>query len=132
MPRPCKRRHVRFIPYVTYFRPVDLPDTKQEEECMTIEELESLRLKDLQGLNQELCAAQMNVALSTFQRILYSARTKVARALVQAKAIRIEGGNYLLINEVNRCGKCGHHLDKASQCPRCGRHRRGWRGGNKS
>ena len=67
-----------------------------EEVVLGVDEVEAIRLKDYVGLDQEECAMRMNLAQSTFQRILTQARAKVASALVQGKALRIEGGNYLV------------------------------------
>ncbi len=94
MPRPPKTRSVAFRPEVTYYKPAGTPLRELEEECLCVDELEALRLSDMDGLDQEACARRMNVAQSTFQRIVSSARGKVATALVTGKAIRIGGGNY--------------------------------------
>jgi predicted DNA-binding protein (UPF0251 family) len=96
MPRPPKRRRVEFVPEVTVFKPAGIPLVDMEEETLLLEELEALRLKDLEGLEQEECADRMQVSRPTFQRVLSSAREKVSRALVEGKAIRIEGGTYRL------------------------------------
>lgn len=94
MPRPVKPRCVAFMPDVTYFKPAGVPMSELDEVCIGVDELEALRLKDIEGLEQEECAQRMGIAQSTFQRILTSARGKVAHALVVGKAIRIEGGHY--------------------------------------
>ncbi|MBM7854620.1 putative DNA-binding protein (UPF0251 family) [Desulfohalotomaculum tongense] len=94
MPRPPKCRRVEFVPEITYFKPAGVPLLNLEEMALTVEELEAIRLKDLEGLEQEVCAERMQVSRPTFHRILAAARNKVAQALVQGKAIRIEGGNF--------------------------------------
>ncbi|HEY8463297.1 MAG TPA: DUF134 domain-containing protein [Bacillota bacterium] len=94
MPRPVKWRKVAFIPGVRYFIPTGIPKCEMAENVLKIEELEALRLKDLEGLEQEECAAKMEVSRQTFQRILITARQKVADALIGGKALRIEGGNF--------------------------------------
>ena len=70
-----------------------------EEVILTVEELEAVRLKDLEGLEQEECADMMKVSRPTFFRIITSARQKIADALVNGKAIRVEGGNYKVYGE---------------------------------
>ena len=90
MPRPRLRRRVRFNPDVTYFKPRGIPLNKLKEVVLTHVELESLRLKDFEGLNQNSAAERMQVSQSTFHRILLEARKKVAQSLVEGKAIRIE------------------------------------------
>jgi predicted DNA-binding protein (UPF0251 family) len=63
---------------------------------LKVEELESIRLKDYLGLMQEVAAARMGVSQPTFHRILSEAHRKIAEAVVEGKAIRIEGGDYLI------------------------------------
>ena len=94
MPRPRRCRRVQFEPGTTYFKPKGVPLSDLEEVTLNVEELESLRLKDLEGKEQIESANIMNVSQPTFHRILLSARKKVAEALVKGKAIKIEGGNY--------------------------------------
>lgn len=65
-----------------------------EEVQITVEEAESIRLKDIEGLEQRQCAEKMNISRPTFQRVLASARRKTAEALLKGKAIRIEGGHF--------------------------------------
>ena len=126
MPRPTKPRLVEFIPEVTYFKPPGIPLSSLDEVRIGIDELEALRLKDLEGLEQEECAARMNLAQSTFQRMLSGAREKLTRALVEGKAIRIEGGNYTQVARTLLCGECGHRwvnetevTNDSSSCPVC-------------
>lgn len=132
MPRPPKLRRVEFMPQVTVFKPAGVSMRDLEEEVLTVEELEAIRLKDLEGLEQEECAARMQVSRPTFQRVLSSAREKVARALVEGKAIRFEGGTYRLAMGQFRCGACSHEFPApfaAAQggsdpaCPVCGEER---------
>lgn len=102
---------------------------------MTVDEIEALRLKDVEGLDQQDAALRMKVAQSTFQRILVAARAKVARAIIEGKAIRIEGGCYYL-TDFTRCPRCMYELPaveggeeaggegqaraQTHSCPRCG------------
>jgi predicted DNA-binding protein (UPF0251 family) len=91
-PRLCRR--VRFNPDVTYFKPRGVPLFKLEETILHVDEFEAVRLKDLEGLEQEECAKKMNISQPTFHRLVLSARKKIADAIVNGKAIKIEGGNY--------------------------------------
>jgi len=61
---------------------------------MLVEEVEVLRLVDLEGLEQEEAAQRMGISRRTLWNDLQLARKKVAQALVEGKAIVIEGGNY--------------------------------------
>jgi predicted DNA-binding protein (UPF0251 family) len=95
---------------------------------LSLEEVESIRLKDLERLEQEVCAQQMRISRPTFHRILESAREKLADALINGKAIQIEGGNYELAQRLFRCGNDGHEwsvpFEAMAQklplsCPKC-------------
>jgi len=87
-------RRVASIPQVTYFKPAGVPARILEEVRLSVEEAEALRLKDIEGLGQEECAGKMNISRPTFHRVLGAARSKLADALLNGKAIRIEGGNF--------------------------------------
>jgi uncharacterized protein len=99
MSRPIKCRRVNFFPQVRYFKPAGVPLKNLEEECLSMEEVEAIRLKDVEGLEQEQGAQKMNISRPTFQRVLTSARRKIAGALIQGKAIKIEGGSF----EISPC-----------------------------
>ncbi len=124
MPRPPKPRFVEFIPQITYFKPAGVPLHALDEISIGVDELEALRLKDIEGLEQEECAQRMNLSQSTFQRMLAAGREKVARALVEGKAIRIEGGNFKLLPRAFVCADCGDKWfaedGKSTACPACG------------
>jgi predicted DNA-binding protein (UPF0251 family) len=96
MARPKKCRWVCCEPSVTFFKPRGIPLMVLERVSLAVEELEAVRLKDLEGLEQEKAAATMRVSQPTFHRILESAHGKIADALVQGKAIKIEGGEYVV------------------------------------
>lgn len=103
MGRPPLWRRVSHLPSITYFKPAGIPLRELEEICLSVEELEAIRLKDQEDLEQEKCAEKMNVSRPTFVRILDSARKKVADALIQGKAIRIDGGNFKMAVVCFRC-----------------------------
>lgn len=90
MVRPKKPRKVLFDPHVTYFKPRAVPLSMLEEVDLGVDELEALRLCDLRGLDQIKAAKKMKISQSTLQRILTSARQKVAQALIEGKAIKIQ------------------------------------------
>jgi predicted DNA-binding protein (UPF0251 family) len=127
MPRPPKCRRVEFEPQVTYFKPAGIPKFNLEELVLSVEEIEAIRLKDREGLEQEECAERMHVSRPTFQRILMSARSKIAEAIIEGKAIRIEGGNYKIAKGVMRCSACKHEFEitygrgyrHGITCPKC-------------
>ena len=90
MPRPKCRRRVSFRARANYFKPAGIPIKTLEEIALAPDELEALRLKDFLGLPQNEAAEKMQVSQPTFHRILLSARKKVAEALINGKAIKIE------------------------------------------
>ena len=156
MTRPTKRRRVGFLPEITFFHPEGVPPGSVEEICLSVEEAEALRLRDLEGLEQEECAQRMSISRPTFHRVLESARKKVADTLINGKALRIEGGNFEMVARRFRCARDGYEWQVPFDlmvagdplfCPSCnspdvqplplagfgrggrGRHGRRWRGG---
>ncbi len=105
-----KWRRVAFMPQVTYFKPAAIPLSSLEEVCLSVEEAEAIRLKDLEELEQEDCAQKMSISRPTFHRLLVTARKKIADALVTGKAIRIEGGNFEMAVRRFHCLN-GHEWD---------------------
>jgi predicted DNA-binding protein (UPF0251 family) len=96
-----------------------------------MEELEAVRLKDMDGKEQAECADIMKLSRPSFQRILYSAREKIARALVEGREICITGGNYIPKMRVFKCLDCnatwelepceeGVDMGCLRPCPVCG------------
>ncbi|MBP2650794.1 MAG: putative DNA-binding protein [Firmicutes bacterium] len=103
----------------------------KNEVNLRFEEIEAIRLKDAMRLEQNDCAQYMGLSRATFQRILHSARAKIATALVEGRAIIIEGGHYMVKNRVFECVDCGHVWEVAPctaggkhgyeiACPKCG------------
>ena len=92
MPRPRHCRRVGCLPQSNYFKPRGIPLAVLQHVNLTVDELEAIRLADLQGLYQEQAAEKMTVSRQTFGRILESAHKKIADALVNGKALSIEGG----------------------------------------
>ena len=90
--RPKKTRWVKCEPGERCFRPQYKPLNKLNGVLLTIDELEAIRLADCEGLKQQDAAKKMRISRPTFSRIISSARNKVGDALVNIKAIKIEGG----------------------------------------
>ena len=82
MGRPEKLRTISCGGHGRGFKPVGRPARELEVETLRVDELEALRLADLEGLYQEAAAERMGVSRPTFARILARARSVVARALV--------------------------------------------------
>jgi predicted DNA-binding protein (UPF0251 family) len=99
MPRPRKCRCIMHEPNTLYFKPRGIPMVSLTQVEITFDELEAVRLNDLEGHSQTEAAKTMNISQPTLNRTLMSARTKIADALVNGKALRIEGGTYKLIGK---------------------------------
>lgn len=97
MPRPRNCRYVERKPCVTYFKPRGIPMTELTQAVLTVEGLEALRLADLEGLTTGEGAERMRVSRHTFGRTLGEARRAVADALVNGRALCIEGGTYAVL-----------------------------------
>lgn len=124
MPRPQKKRHVCCEPQNILFTPQN--PKIAEASILTVDEYESIRLIDYEGYTQEECSKQMNISRTTVQGIYMSARTKIADALVNSKALRISGGDYVLCQHYGaQCkGACPKQLKKG-----CNKHcqtKTGW------
>ena len=127
MVRPQKSRMVAFNPDISYFKPRGIPLIDLAEVQITIDEYEALRLSDLMDMSYEEAANSMGVSRATFGRIVRRARKTVADALINGKAIIIQGGNYRIIDE-NRifiCNKCNNKwteprgTGRPENCPSC-------------
>ena len=116
IPREPRCRRVSCEPKVNFYKPQGISRGDLQEVILKVEELEAIRLKDLLRLEQEECAQRMQVSRPTFQRVLTDARYKIAEALTNAKAIRIEGGDYCLGGGF--CRRHGRYLMGNEQCAR--------------
>ncbi|MFH1257281.1 MAG: DUF134 domain-containing protein [Candidatus Diapherotrites archaeon] len=97
MPRPRLFRKVLMEPRVTYFKPAGVRMVDLEESILAVEEFEAVRWNDLEGLEQEEAASKMGISQPTFHRLLSSARKKIVDAIVNGKALRIEGGSFKFV-----------------------------------
>ena len=110
------------------FKPVGIPLDGLETITLLYEELEAMRLIDLDGHYQEDAAEQMGISRSTIQRIVTEARRKVTQALVVGTALQIEGGTFRVPAVHWQCNDCAHPWEikhgsgegAPTQCPVCG------------
>jgi predicted DNA-binding protein (UPF0251 family) len=125
MARPKKHRSINCDPTSYYFKPAGVPIGHLDEVVLEDDELEALRLGDLNSLSQEEAAEKMKISRATFGRIINSAHVKVADSIINGKAIKI---SVELNNEEKAsffsCGKCGlklkmRHRKQFSTCPKC-------------
>lgn len=121
MPRPFKNRWIYGSFADEYFKPRGRRMAELEEIQLRADELEALRLADLEGFYQNDAADKMGVSRQTFGNILKGAHQKVADALINGKAIRMNStlpGRY-------RCRRCGRgwgqtvHEPDNTECPEC-------------
>jgi len=129
MARPVKWRKVEYLPKESYFLPCPKGNCPRFENMaevkLKIEELEAIRLKDLEGLTQEEGAMRMEISRQTFQNIIDEARRKIALALVEGKAISVGGGHYTQNVCKLKCLNCGGEFDTSYEqreiiCKNCG------------
>ena len=102
-------RYIRFMPQVNLFKPAGIPARHLERVELTYDELEAVRLKDIEGLDQTDAAKKMKISRTTYLRTLKGAREKIAEGLINGKAIMIEGGNYVCPRGLRRRRMLGYN-----------------------
>ena len=105
MSRPQKPKRVCGEPLIKKFLPDDNKG-KWDMVTMSLDEYETIRLIDLEGISREECAARMNIARTTAQDIYNSARVKLATCIVQGKELHIEGGSVFECDGSAGCKGC--------------------------
>ncbi len=133
MPRPPKERLIESLPPVDAFIPRGLPPMLMQEVTLTLDEMEAIRLVDLEHLSQAAAAEQMEISAPTLNRIVTVAHEKIAAALWHGAALKIEGGLVRIsppgCGHKRRQGGCPFQQagtqpqDNPPPCPRCHRHR---------
>lgn len=93
--RPCLKRKVEFNPEIKYFKPQGIRMSQMKVVELSTEEIEAIRLKNIQNLNQQKCAKKMHTSSATFQRILTRANQKIATALIEGNAIKIVDNEFI-------------------------------------
>jgi predicted DNA-binding protein (UPF0251 family) len=132
MVRPLNCRKIGCQPESNYFKPRGIPLSSLQEVVLTLDEFEAIRLADLEKLYQEEAAEKMEISRQTFGRIVDSAHRKVAEALVECKALRIEGGEFSMaeVTAVRKfkCYDCQYSWElpygtgRSDNCPSCKGH----------
>ncbi len=122
---PYRKRMILQPPPIKNFKPSGVPQRVLETIILQVDEYEAIRLADYLSLEHQAAADQMQISRPTFTRLIERARNKVARALVEGKALLIEGGNVDFINTVGRCNDCGETFQHSTKqplerCPDCG------------
>ena len=122
MARPVNRRVIEKPPIMEGFKPFGIPMHDLEPVVLLFDEFEALRLADYLGLSHKEAARRMKVSRPTFTRICDKARRTLATALVEGKALFIEGGTYQTEDYWYRCESCWKLVisaDETSACPYC-------------
>ena len=108
MVRPRKQRCIRAMPVSTFYKPRGMALHGMKASVLSVEGFEAIRLVDGEGIPRREAARMMNVSPATLCRILQEARAIIARALSNGWALKIEGGDYRLVEEsASGCGKRG-------------------------
>jgi predicted DNA-binding protein (UPF0251 family) len=129
MPRPLKCRRIGWEPEVSAFEPAGIPGQALAQVTLSLDELEAVRLADLEGLYQEQAAQRMEVSRQTFGNIVASARRKLADCVVNGKHLRIEGGSVrcsgartFCCENCRREWSLPHGQGRPHACPACSSH----------
>jgi predicted DNA-binding protein (UPF0251 family) len=136
MPRPRIRRRIRVMPEVTYFKPAGVPMADLGEVILSVDEYEAVRLVDFKGVGQDKAGKKMKISQPTLSRLLKSARKKLSNAIINGKAIRIQGGSYQMVQPrgrgmgrgrgfgagagMGRMGGAAMGPGGVCRCPKCG------------
>ena len=94
MVRPTRVRRIFFQPDVTYFKPARIPMVNLKETVLSFDELEAIRLIDSEKMEQHKAGEKMKISQSTLSRLLRTGRKKLADAIINGQAIKIQGGNF--------------------------------------
>lgn len=106
MPRPKKSRKIDKPPRMLGYKPFGIPACELKMLSLSLEEYESLRLVNYDGLSQDESAARMDVSRPTFTRIYNNALKTIAQGFIDGKGIEIKGGNYHFDDDWYRCQRC--------------------------
>jgi len=136
MVRPRRTRRIFFQPDVTYFKPAGIPIYNLQETILSFDELEAIRLIDSEELDQTKSGQKMKISQSTLSRLLKEGRKKLADAVINGYAIKIQGGNFKMAVPRGRSlgrgrgrgigggGRMGGSLAAGPggvcKCPKCG------------
>ena len=137
MPRPRISRRIFFKPRIDFFKPAGVLVKELEQSILSREELEVIRLIEFESMEQAEVAKKMKVSQPTLSRLLKDARKKIADALVNAKAIKIQGGNFEMVMPRGRGMGLGGGMGRGAggrgrmggvaagpggvcKCPKCG------------
>ena len=125
MPRPCKCRRINNLPNCKYFKPCGVPLCSLKEVIITLDELEAIRLADLNRMYHDAAAKKMRISRQTFGNIINSSHKKIADFLINAKALKIKGGEVEIAERHFICYDCKnawtltYGSERPKECPKC-------------
>ena len=123
MPRPFKNRKINGLFNVDCYKPNGIPLSMLTSIELSVDELESLRLADMENMYQDAAAEKMGVSRQTFGNIIKSARKKVADAIINGKALKIISHGFSYSDAIRCCRHCGvvwrKAVEKQVACPSC-------------
>ena len=90
MARPTCPRRITHSPRATYYKPAGIPLCELREVELGADELEAIRLADVEDLYHTEAAERMGVSRQTFDRVVLRAHKKIGAALVNGQALRIQ------------------------------------------
>lgn len=128
MSRPFKTRLICHNISCCDFGPVEKSADGTKKILLRADQMEAMRLADLEGLSQNDAAEQMNVSRQTFGRIVEEARKIVAFAIVNGYTLSIDyDANAEMCSRMMKCADCGHRWPQPMSddavscgCPVCG------------
>lgn len=106
MSRPKLRRLIDTPPLYDSFKPIGVRGRDIVDLQMSLDEFETLRLADYEGMNQDDAAEEMDISRSTFSRLIESARRKSSEFLIEGKRLVINGGPVHFKENLLRCRSC--------------------------
>jgi len=123
MPRPFKNRKINGLFNADCYKPNGIPLSMLEQIDLSVDELEALRLADLENMYQDAAAGKMGVSRQTFGNIVKTARKKVADAIINGKALKIVSYGLSYSDSIRCCRNCGvvwrKVVEKQAACPSC-------------
>lgn len=123
MPRPFKNRKINGLFNSDCYKPNGIPLSMLTSIELSVDELEALRLADLENMYQDAAAEEMGVSRQTFGNIIKRARKKVADAIINGKALKIVSRGLSYSDSIRSCRNCGviwrKAVEKQTECPSC-------------
>jgi len=109
VPRQKKLRYCRGVDGFNLFKPSGIPLSQLRIIELGLDELEAMRLCDLEGYQQEQAAQQMGVSRGTIQRLLQSGRRKLLTSITEGQALSFEEADHVCISPAPGWGGRGRH-----------------------